>query len=170
VKGSLPSGRNADSRRLEVGRRRLALSLALAVVCLDQLSKAWALQSLTHGDRPLIPGLLDLSLTFNTGAAFSLFAGGAQGLGIVSLAVVVGAVVWVLRQPSLPLARALGAACLIGGAAGNGIDRWRSGAVVDFLALVPIDFPVFNLADVAINLAVLCLAVDLIRGHDAPRA
>ena len=170
MKGLLPSGRRVDGRRVEVDRRCLALSLALAVVCLDQLSKAWALQSLAHGRRPLIPGVLDLSLTFNTGAAFSLFTGGAQVLGMVSLAVVIGAVVWLLRQPSLPLARALGASCLIGGAAGNGIDRWRSGAVVDFLALVPIDFPVFNLADVAINLAVLCLAVDLIKGHDAPSA
>ena len=51
---------------------------------------------------------------------------------------------------------------LLGGAAGNGIDRWRSGAVVDFLALVPIHFPVFNLADVAINLALLCLAIDVL--------
>jgi signal peptidase II len=50
---------------------------------------------------------------------------------------------------------------LLGGATGNGIDRWTSGAVVDFLALVPINFPVFNLADVAINLAVLCFAIDL---------
>jgi lipoprotein signal peptidase len=37
---------------------------------------------------------------------------------------------------------------------GNGIDRWRHGAVVDFLEFVPIHFPIFNLADVAINLAV----------------
>ena len=48
-----------------------------------------------------------------------------------------------------------------GGAAGNGLDRWRLGAVVDFLAFVPIQFPVFNVADVAINLAVLCFLLHL---------
>ena len=50
---------------------------------------------------------------------------------------------------------------LLGGALGNGFDRWRLGAVMDFLALVPIQFPVFNLADVAINLAVLCFVLHL---------
>ena len=148
--------------RLLFSRRLAAYGLALAVVLLDQISKAWALQALAEGPRPFIPGLLDLSLTFNTGAAFSLFTGGATGLGVVSLAVVVAAVVWLQRQSSLPLSRLLGAAFLLGGAAGNGIDHWRSGAVVDFLALVPINFPVFNLADVAINLAVLCLVIDVL--------
>ncbi len=143
-------------------RRLAAYGLALVVVLLDQISKVWALQALAGGPRPFIPGLLDLSLTFNTGAAFSLFSGGATGLGVVSLVVVVAAVVWLQRQASLPLSRLLGAAFLLGGAAGNGIDRWRSGAVVDFLALVPIHFPVFNLADVAINLAVLCLVIDVL--------
>lgn len=157
----------SSARSALASRRLLAYGLAGAVVLVDQLSKAWAVEALARGPRPLIPGLLDLSLTFNTGAAFSLFTGGATGLGVVSLAVVVAAVVWLQRQASLPLVRALGAAFLIGGAAGNGIDRWRSGAVVDFLALVPINFPVFNLADVAINLAVLCLAIDLLRPQPA---
>ena len=143
-------------------RRLAAYGVALAVVLLDQTSKVWAVQALAEGPRPFIPGLLDLSLTFNTGAAFSLFTGGATGLGVVSLAVVVAAVVWLQRQANLPASRLLGAAFLLGGAAGNGIDRWRTGAVVDFLALVPIPFPVFNLADVAINLAVLCLAIDVL--------
>ena len=152
-----------SSRSVVATRRLLAYSLAVVVVVVDQLSKGWALEALARGPRTFLPGLLDFSLTFNTGAAFSLFTGGATGLGLVSLAVVAAAVVWLQKQPTLPLVRALGAGFLLGGAAGNGIDRWRSGAVVDFLALVPIDFPVFNLADVAINLAVLCLAIDLLR-------
>ena len=49
------------------------------------------------------------------------------------------------------------------GSLGNGIDRWRYGAVIDGLELVPFSFPVFNLADVAINLAVLCLVIEAIR-------
>ena len=49
----------------------------------------------------------------------------------------------------------------MGGTLGNGLDRWRLGYVVDFLALVPINFPIFNGADIAINLAVLCFGLDL---------
>ena len=63
----------------------------------------------------------------------------------------------------MPLARQLALGFLLGGAVGNGIDRWRLGAVIDFLALVPVSFPVFNLADVAINLAVACFAIELVR-------
>ncbi len=155
----------ASPRSAVASRRLAAYGLAAVVVGLDQLSKAWALEALAQGPRVLLPGLLDLSLTFNTGAAFSLFTGGATGLGVVSLAVVVAAAVWLQRQPTLPLVRLLGAGFLLGGAAGNGIDRWRTGAVVDFLALVPIHFPVFNLADVAINLAVLCIAIEVLRGQ-----
>ena len=58
---------------------------------------------------------------------------------------------------------------VLGGAIGIGLDRWRLGYVIDFLALVPISFPVFNLADVAINLAVLCFAIDLMGSHGQHR-
>ena len=146
----------------QLNLRSLIYGLAAAVVVLDQLSKAWARQALVAGPRQLLPGLLDLHLIRNTGAAFSLFTNSAAGLGLVSLLVVLVTIGWIQRQsPPLPLYRALAVGFLLGGATGNGIDRWTSGAVVDFLALVPINFPVFNLADVAINLAVLCFAIDL---------
>ena len=146
----------------QLNLRSLIYGLAAAVVVLDQLSKAWARQALVAGPRQLLPGLLDLHLTRNTGAAFSLFTNSAAGLGLVSLLVVLVTIGWIQRQsPPLPHYRTLAVGFLLGGATGNGIDRWTSGAVVDFLALVPINFPVFNLADVAINLAVLCFAIDL---------
>ena len=67
------------------------------------------------------------------------------------------------------MAAGLGLGLLLGGAIGNGIDRFRLGQVVDFLELVPIRFPIFNIADVAINLAVACLVLDWWRQHGAPR-
>ena len=136
---------------------------ALVVVVSDQLSKLWALQHLRgRGVMPLLPGLLQQRLVFNTGAAFSMLEGNAMGLGVVSAAVAVGLVIWI--QTSGPLSRwqGLGLGLLLGGAIGNGLDRWRIGSVVDFLEFVPIHFPVFNLADTAINLAVLCLLIDLV--------
>ena len=144
--------------------RRLALAVALAGVLLDQLSKRWALDTLSPGvAQEFLPGLLNLQLVSNTGAAFSLFTGAPKLLGLVSLVVSGAVLLWILRQPLNGPWESLCAGFLLGGALGNGLDRWRIGAVVDFLAFVPIQFPVFNLADVAINLALLCFLVHLTR-------
>ena len=141
-------------------------SVAVLIVLLDQFSKAWAVQTLVPGvPSPFMPGLLEWLLTRNTGAAFSLFTGFPQLLGVVSLAVGLMLVLWIQRQSTMTTPRSLAMGFLLGGAVGNGIDRWRNGAVIDFVALVPINFPVFNLADIAINLAVLCFAIDLLKDH-----
>ena len=145
--------------------RRLSLGLALGVLLLDQLTKLAVVQGLAPGvSKPLLPGLLNLRLVWNNGAAFSLFPQGASWLGLISLAVAVGLIGWLWRAgPSWRLSSLLAAGWLLGGTLGNGLDRWRLGAVVDFLELVPISFPVFNLADVAINLAVFSLLLDSLR-------
>lgn len=143
-------------------KRRSILLIAVLILLVDQVSKAAASHWLSVGTTdPLIPGLLSLQLVHNTGAAFSLFTGFTNLLGVLSLAVSVGVTVWICRHRVVPIWQALALAFLLGGTLGNGIDRWRLGHVVDFLALIPIDFPIFNAADVAINLALLCFALDL---------
>jgi signal peptidase II len=99
----------------------------------------------------------------NTGAAFSLFRGNSAGLGLVSALVTLLAVGWLAWQPPARPWQALALALLLAGALGNGLDRWRLGYVVDFLEFVPVQFPIFNVADVAINLAVACFAIDWLR-------
>jgi signal peptidase II len=151
--------------------RLSSLAIAALVLLLDQSSKAWAQASLIMGtSRRWLPGLIDLELVYNRGAAFSLFTGATRILALISAGVACGLVIWILRlrhgRP-LPL---VAAGLLLGGTLGNGLDRWRLGAVIDFLALVPIRFPVFNLADVAINLAVLVFALDLLRQHGSADA
>ena len=143
-------------------RRSGVILIALAVVLCDQVSKAWITAVLSDGrSLQAVPGLLDLRLVHNTGAAFSLLRGATPVLGLLSLVVVIAVLIWLWRQQRLPIWQGLAVGLLLGGSLGNGIDRWRLGYVVDFLALVPIDFPIFNPADVAINLAVICFAVDL---------
>jgi signal peptidase II len=140
--------------------------VAIAVVLLDQASKAWVSNHLQPGlNHAFLPGLFALRPVLNTGAAFSLFSNATTWLAVMSLLVSVGVAIWISRLQRTGLWRVLGAALVLGGALGNGLDRWRLGAVVDFLAFLPFDFPVFNLADVAINLAVLCLAIDLFQPH-----
>ena len=146
--------------------RQAAWLVALVVVAIDQLSKAWALNHLGGaGNVPLLPGLLHLQLVFNSGAAFSLLTNATWLLGVVSLLVALALLAWIQLSAPLRPWQWLGAGLLLGGAIGNGLDRWRLGTVVDFLAFVPVRFPIFNGADVAINLAVICFAFDLLRRH-----
>ena len=143
-----------------------AYRVALAVVLIDQLSKAWVLQHLAgRGVHPLLPGLLQQRLVFNTGAAFSMLTGNTAALGLVSALVAIALVGWIQTAGPLRRLQWLGLGLLLGGAIGNGLDRWRLGRVVDFLEFVPVSFPVFNGADVAINLAVACLVLDGVRQH-----
>lgn len=163
-----PGPRRPRPQQVTRRRRRLAWSVAITGLLLDQLSKAWALQQLPTGHiRPLLPGLLQLQRVGNDGAAFSLFSGSVTTLGLISALVSLGLVLWIQLRPPEGLWPALASGLLLAGAAGNGLDRWRSGSVVDFLELVPIHFPIFNIADVAINLAVLCFLIDLLRSGRA---
>ena len=147
-------------------QRWLGFTLAGLVLMADQLSKVWAVHTLPPGvARRWLNGLLDLQLVYNRGAAFSIFTGATGLLAVISAAVAVALAIWLWHQRQLPPLQVVAAGLLLGGTVGNGLDRWRLGAVVDFLALVPIDFPVFNLADVSINLAVICLGLSLLRGE-----
>jgi len=152
-------------------RRAPLLGVAGLVVIVDQTTKLLASSQLADGRIVrLLPGLLNGQLVHNTGAAFSLFRGSVQWLGVLSLAVTAGLLIWVMRHRAAPFWQGMAVALLLGGTLGNGIDRWRLGHVIAFLALVPINFPIFNPADVAITLAVLCFLVDLwsSRGSKTP--
>lgn len=129
--------------------------LAACAVVLDQVTKAWAREALAAGPLPFIPGVLDLSLVMNTGAAFSIGSGSTWVFVLLAAVICVGCTVWVVRERSmgLPLACALGAVC--GGGIGNLIDRVAAGQVTDFFATAFIDFPVFNVADIFVTCGVV---------------
>ena len=143
------------------------LPLAALVILLDQLAKAWMVHHLVPYERIRVLQVLDIILTYNTGAAFSLLAeaSGWQRWLFVVLALGVSAmlVVW-LRRLSAAVHGGLAAAlCLIiGGALGNMIDRLATGRVIDFIYFHWGDhyFPAFNLADSAITLGALVLLAD----------
>ena len=145
-------------------KQRLAgvsLLVGAGGTALDQLTKALMMHRLPLGQvQPALPGLLQWRRVENTGAAFSLFHGGVVWLGLISLLVSLGLVLWLLRRPPRRPLNAVAYGLVLAGALGNGLDRWFRGAVVDWIELVPIAFPVFNLADVAINVAVALLLLD----------
>ncbi len=148
------------------------LRAALPVLLLDQATKLWMVARLVP-DRPveLIPGFLFLSLAYNRGAAFSLLDGWTAALALFSAAACLCLAVLVRRewvQGNRRLAWVYGG--LLGGVAGNLVDRLRLGGVIDFLdvRLGTYHWPTFNLADSAICLCVAGLAAFLVfePGHD----
>jgi len=139
----------------------VSLLVAAAGVALDQWSKVLVVQQLSLGQvKQALPGLLQWRRVENTGAAFNLFDGGVWWLGIISWVVSLGLVLWLLKRPPRRPLSAVAYGLVLAGAVGNGLDRWFRGAVVDWIDLMFISFPVFNLADVSINLAVLLLVLD----------
>jgi signal peptidase II len=107
----------------------------------------------------------------NPGAAFSWFKdGGVIWLRWLSLAVSVALVVLAWFGPRMNRWEQAGYGLILGGALGNGIDRFVLGHVVDFIDFRIIRFPVFNLADVSISAGVVCLLIATFRSGPPPRS
>ncbi|MBD0344777.1 MAG: lipoprotein signal peptidase [Coleofasciculus sp. Co-bin14] len=133
---------------------------ALVTLVLDQLTKYLVVQNFKLGQTlPLLPGVFHFTYVTNTGAAFSLFSQGGGWLRWLSLLVSLGLVALALFGPPLSRVEQLGYSFILGGAVGNGIDRFAMGYVVDFLDFRLINFPIFNLADVFINIGIAFLLI-----------
>ncbi|MBF2067853.1 MAG: lipoprotein signal peptidase [Calothrix sp. C42_A2020_038] len=133
---------------------------ACSAFFLDQLTKYWILQSFQlQQTQPLIAGVFHLTYVRNYGAAFSILDGQVEWLRWLSLGVSLALMALALFGPELSFWDRLGYGFILGGALGNGIDRFVLGYVVDFLDFRLINFPVFNFADVFINIGIACLII-----------
>jgi signal peptidase II len=154
--------RRPGSRR----RTGVALGTVVAVVALDQTTKAWAVAALADEPIAIIGDDIELRLGRNTGGAFSLFQGGAPLLAV--LAIVVAAFLLRALRRAEDTPTLVGLSLVLGGALGNLGDRlFRSpgfleGAVVDFVRLGP--WPTFNVADAAITVGAAVLVVHAVIG------
>ena len=136
---------------------------AIVGLVLDQASKYLAVQYLKGiGSIPLLNGVFHLTYATNTGAAFSLFSEQIDWLKWVSMIVSLGLIALGLFSKNLNRWEQVGYGCVLAGAAGNGIDRFVAGYVVDFVDIRIIRFAIFNIADVAINVGLACLAIAVI--------
>jgi signal peptidase II len=132
---------------------RMPVAIATGVVLVDQLTKHWAVTTLGDGQTIQVIWTLQFNLAFNNGMAFSQ----GRGFGPLIALVATGVIVWLLISLRTESSRmsAIGMGLLIGGAAGNLIDRlfrgdaWFRGGVVDFIDFQW--FPIFNVADIAVN-------------------
>lgn len=140
-------------------RNRLFWVAAAAGLIADQLTKFWVMRSFELGETlPLWEGVFHFTYVTNKGAAFSLFSEQGEWLRWLSLVVSLGLVLLGLFS-RLSRWEQIGYGCILAGALGNGIDRFLYGEVVDFLDFRLIRFPVFNLADVSINIGIVCLLI-----------
>src|SRR6202171_1523474 len=153
---------------------RSGVIAAVAVLALDQASKLWLLFvfDIARRGAVAVTPFFDLVLAWNVGISFGWFQNDSQlaqiGLMIVKAVAVIVLAIWMARSRTALATIALG--LIIGGAIGNGIDRFAYGAVVDF-ALFHLqiggntyNWYVFNLADVAIVAGVAALLYDSFLG------
>jgi signal peptidase II len=152
------------------------LPVTLLVIVLDQLTKAWMAHHFVPFERVRVAPVLEIILTYNSGAAFSMLAeaSGWQRWLFVILALAVSAalLVWLRRLSATMHGGLAGALCLIiGGALGNMIDRLTTGRVIDFIYFHwrYHYFPAFNLADSAITVGAAVLLIDAWREGRAAR-
>lgn len=151
-------------RRITVEARHpgvLFFSLATFAVVLDQLTKALIRHTMLPATSiPVIEGVFHITFVRNMGAAFGLMPGRQPLFIATSLAVVLGTFgYWLVKRPRERwLVMSLG--LIVGGALGNLIDRTTGpGLVTDFFDFTLIDFPVFNIADMAIVGGVMMLVI-----------
>ncbi|HEY0768305.1 MAG TPA: signal peptidase II [Steroidobacteraceae bacterium] len=143
------------------------LPLAAGIIASDQAIKAWMVHHFALFERVHVLRVLDIILTYNTGAAFSFLsdASGWQRWLFVLLALGVSAalIVWMRRlRATVHGLLACGLALIVGGALGNMIDRLTLGRVVDFVHVHwgHHYFPAFNVADSAITVGAVVLLID----------
>ena len=142
-------------------RRKYLFGVSLIILLTDQLSKIWANEYLSKGiPTDFIPNMLRFRLVNNTGAAFSILSNSTILLAILSLVVSLFLTFWIMNFRPTNIIMGTAFAILLGGCLGNGIDRWRLGYVIDFIEIVPFSFPIFNIADISINIAVILLLID----------
>ena len=148
----------------EPRRWKAPVVIATIVLVVDQLTKHWAVNALSDRDPIEVVWTLQFNLAFNSGMAFSR----GSGLGPVIAVIATLVIVWLLASLRGGNTRlgAFGMGCVIGGAAGNLIDRlfrgdaWLRGSVVDFIDFQW--FPIFNVADIAINVGATALILNAI--------
>ncbi|RLB19267.1 MAG: signal peptidase II [Deltaproteobacteria bacterium] len=153
--------------------RHLMIWPAIAVFCLDQVSKWLVAHHIPlFQSRVIIPGLFNLVHTHNRGIAFGLLNRDSSSPTIflitaASLVVIVVLIIWYVRSTEKDTFLTLGISLIMGGTLGNMTDRLRLGLVVDFLDIYlgRFHWPAFNVADSSITIGTFMIGLSLILSH-----
>ena len=140
------------------------VSLSLFIVLIDQFSKY-----LMFYNKKLFINkdflLFKLDLVKNYGAAFNIFSGSRIFLSLISIIFSILLIYLILKKNNLNTLDLYSYSFILGGTVGNGIDRVYKGFVVDFINLNIINFPVFNIADISINIGFIFLLYNIFKDN-----
>jgi signal peptidase II len=150
--------------------RRLEYWVPIAIIVLDQLTKAIVRSTLPlHSSVTVIPGLMDFTHVRNTGAAFGIlnssdFPFKTVLIGLIAVGALIGVGMYAASLARHEIMARVGLALIIGGAAGNLIDRVIIGSVVDFVDVYwqTHHFWAFNVADSAITVGATVMILDML--------
>jgi signal peptidase II len=151
-------------------RRHLEVWLPMVIVAVDQATKAMVKQALPlHDSVTIIPGVMDFTHVLNSGAAFGILNGvdfpfKTVAIAVIAMAALVGVGLYAASISHHQLVARVGLALILGGAAGNLIDRVLFGSVVDFVDVYwrSYHFWAFNVADSAISVGVAIMILDML--------
>jgi len=140
------------------------LSLSIFIILIDQFTKY-----LMFYNKKLFINkdflLFKLDFVKNFGAAFNLFSGSRVFLSLISIFFSILLIYFIFRKNTLNLLDLYSYSFILGGTIGNGVDRILKGYVIDFINLNIINFPVFNVADVAINIGFVFLLFNIFKNN-----
>ena len=140
------------------------LSLSSFIILIDQLTK----YLMSYNKKLFINKdflLFKLDFVKNYGAAFNLFSGSRIFLSLISFIFSILLIYLILRKNTLNSFDLYSYSFILGGTIGNGIDRIYRGFVVDFINLNIINFPVFNIADISINIGFIFLLYNIFKNN-----
>ncbi len=140
------------------------LSLSIFIVLIDQFTK----YLMFHNKKLFINKdflLFKLDFVKNYGAAFNIFSGSRIFLSIISILFSIILIYLIFRKNTLNSYDLYSYSFILGGTFGNGIDRIYKGFVVDFINLNIINFPVFNIADISINIGFIFLLYNIFKNN-----
>ena len=144
--------------------------VTLPAILIDRVCKVAIMRALAPGQvHTVLPGLLSWAYTRNQGVAFGLLSG-AAALPLLTLVLIAGLLIWMLRRPEAGSMLRTGLWLIVGGGLGNLYDRLAYGCVIDFIRLDFINFAIFNPADVfvcagAVLVAIAVLLEDRRKAH-----
>ena len=140
------------------------VSLSIFIVLIDQFTKYLML----YNKKIFINKdflLFKLDFVKNYGAAFNIFSGSRIFLSLISILFSILLIYLIFRKNTLNSLDLYSYSFILGGTIGNGIDRIYKGFVVDFINLNIINFPVFNIADISINIGFIFLLYNIFKNN-----
>ena len=140
------------------------LSLSIFIVLIDQFTKYIML----YNNKLFINKdflLFKLDLVKNYGAAFNILSGSRIFLSLISIFFSILLIYLIFRKNTFNSLDLYSYSFILGGTIGNGIDRIYKGFVVDFINLNIINFPVFNIADISINIGFIFLLYNIFKNN-----